>query len=386
MKAANRLGAHGRVHAAGLHGIALICLVFCGGPACGGTSRAGYGSPTAEDCRSLGRIDDTMRRAAMIAVHAHSYWSDGRFPSGITPIPLTRAATILFCDRNRAAASRRHRAVAKLATYGLDVHGPADLPDILRALGADLDDLRRLTREARARYGGPRRFGLRDAEVFVSNRLRLRSVAPQAACPETEIGGDGIYGPGADFRIFARARVKKSVEEVAEILDPQSWDECSPLFEPDSIFMLKQNADLDCETPTKDNAGKPLGSDYDRILLEHFRATTEGIAVEFRNYLRVITWTDKKYPPGTEGRRYNAYYAWQAQCTGVVGNDSDVRLKRDDGHVWAQSDPVDDAWSEVHFEKILQFEDPAMTGSAQVLLAGLELDEQVRDMLCCVVP
>src|SRR5207245_643206 len=89
----------------------LVFTLSMGGSGC--ARRAGPRPPSTQ-----AGITDQQRVRAMLSIHAHARWPDAKFKT-LPFLPLGDAVQILKSDRGPAADSRRRRAVAKLAAYGL---------------------------------------------------------------------------------------------------------------------------------------------------------------------------------------------------------------------------------------------------------------------------
>jgi hypothetical protein len=128
--------------------VVVLACSLCGGCASlcspqAGTGTRGLGSPptATPDLRppyDFSRFTNDARIAAMFSVHAHAFWPDGDFPDDYRPAPLDDASRFLQADYRADSAdpmraSRRRRAIARLAAFGFDGR------DIREPFGSALD-------------------------------------------------------------------------------------------------------------------------------------------------------------------------------------------------------------------------------------------------------
>ena len=171
-------------------------------------------------------------RGAMLSVYfnAHADPDDRRLHPTLRPVPLASAASILARARGRLAESRRIRAIVKLAAAGLDRPAHRDALTTLRA------PLRRVEAEIAAHPRATQAeleqhlYPLLGYTVAVEGCVRSTPTTVVHFDPSTQI---------TTVQVTAAVR-ERPLDEVARIIDPQSWDECSEYF--DNAYVAEQVA------------------------------------------------------------------------------------------------------------------------------------------------
>jgi len=165
-------------------------------------------------------ISDSERVAAMLSIHANARFHDVGVSHAF--IPLAQAVSILRHDDGPAADSRRRRAVAKLAAYGLDTF--QNEIDTLAAPHTTAAEIRTYLVSA---LGAPLPSPA-ILERLIVNYLAMMTAVCKWNAEQWVSGGVTSTSP---IEWNYTLKVPRDIPTIARALDPQSWDECSPLFQ-----------------------------------------------------------------------------------------------------------------------------------------------------------
>lgn len=345
-------------------------------------------------CESLpGPIDDGDRIDAMLTVHAWSRWPDGGFPNDVMPLPLGRAMRILACDTDRLAPSRRRRALAKLAAFGLrrprvraaiEQLG-ADPAAIERALATDgIESFGRgttgtgsATTRAETARADPALVQGYVADLF---RTSLRVLG----CDWSE-----LYARPSDDGLTASAHVgimvARSVDELAVALDPQRWDECSKFWKPPERAYFAVEGDDGKAKKSREGIVQattlPFGHPFPSSLLyEHFSCDSSICRVDFEMILRTKAQRGER-PCGDE---YFMDYSKDETVSGMVV-DVETTVDVDDGWVSACRGSASEKATVEGFKRV-KFGDPVINGFGVFAIQHAELAEELAELACCSPP
>jgi hypothetical protein len=369
------------------------------------------------------RNERTLRRlTAMLSVHAHARYPHGRFPPGFTPPPLEYAARALADDRpepdekHDVPASRRRRAVSKLAAYGL---GRPGVPEAARE---------RITDAIRTIVAGAppdTRAGMRAAPPSVEEWVqrivdrvspvpRARGVGRSAAPPPgaeapshlerslsdeyAMLTGDtsecwtrlevSVPAVGETASAWVRVEIARPLEDVRASIDPQSWDECSAFFPANGTYLADPGggdyptSGCVADEGTPETPGSVYGWPDAAVLFEHFEMGIPGFASWFTNLLDIRT---SFWPAGTQGPedRFAVSYSLRRPVCGsvlgvpqriVIDGGSAVATRNGDGTILEGS-------------KVIRFRSALVTASTKAMFEVLfdELAAQMGELACCPV-
>lgn len=358
------------------------------------------------------------RLTAMLSVHAHARHPDGRFPRGFTPPPLDYAARILAEDRpapdekHDVTASRRRRAVSKLAAYGLGRPGvsapakerivdairtivagaPTDTKGVARAVPLPsveervqriVDRVTPATRSTALRAAPAGESAPALLERDLNDEYSMLTGEPSECWTRLEVSVPAV-GPTASA--WVRVEIARPLEDVRASIDPQSWDECSAFFPANGTYLADPGGG---DYPTShcvadEGTPEPAGSEYAAVLFEHFvMGLPPFFGSWFTNLLDIRT---TYWPAGTAGPddRYAVSYSQRrAVCGAVLGVPQKIVV--DDGACVATRNGVDGTI--VEGSKVIRFRSPLVTASARAMFEVLcdELAAQMGELACCPV-
>jgi hypothetical protein len=295
-----------------------------------------------------------QRRAALLSVYYHAWIVDHPRPTvGPTPIDLETAARILVRDPDPQAASRRRRAIVKLAVYGTTC--PAHRRAVAILLGPTKDlqtDLEEAVKEAKAQHDLPV-----AVEQEVDAFLRSRMMTPldqecRTTYPLTMVRFDPFMG---DTWAETRFRVQRPLDAVAVSLDPQNWSHCNAFFRASYVVdetagpILDQCWSLDGADPPPSKQVPLQGTGWDARLFEHFAFDFAWVEWSwFRNLLHIqATRTDLEY-------RFR-FDLDDALCSRVLLDTAGGGFGIDGGYLEVTPAVGADGWLEVAATKELAF-------------------------------
>ncbi len=344
--------------------------------------------------------------ASMLSIHAHARYPDGRFPRGLEPAPLKDAAKFLADAKvtdDPLAPSRRRRAVAKLAAYGLrpgvSAQARVSIEEAIRILVRDdrkaaaIIALAYQYHKRSEQEGTPRgevensdppaQPGWIETEISDTYATEVESVSCwkklQVSVP------DGGRHPSA----WAKVQVDHSLGDVERAIDPQNWDVCSPFFIKEKTYLAKPTGGSypasNCEVA--EGPALPSGMAYGYpipvVLFETFVCqVTQGCDAWFTNLLDVTT--NYAYTGSIPTEFAVSYNFRDGVCGKVAGVDE--KILTDDGWMHAVSKGPNQ--TEVEGSKIIGFESDVANG----ILRGIfevqfdELAGEVGELACCSVP
>jgi hypothetical protein len=346
----------------------------------------------------------------MISVHAHARRPNRRF-EGAPILSLQKAVDVLGRDVGSAAASRRRRAIAKLAGYGLE---RPDFRTAISQLGVDPASIER----ALAEIAAPPAPGA-SLELLVFNlpllvdltadcKARAREQLTAAAPPE-------VSDP---TRWSLDVLVPATVDQVARALDPQSWDRCSTLFtdtylvETPTPCCSATGPVVGCTAPPgpgdpPPGPAEPVGKAYGYTpLFEHFcldgscsgcKGSTTDCQAQFKNLLCVKTWYDRPVPMSCLASCAESYavdYKLARSLGGELLGNENVGVTIDHGGLSVRRARPDETtgllgsdWSVVHGEKTLAVSSPFYSGAIDAYLPAVmdEIKGELVEMACCRV-
>lgn len=316
----------------------------------------------------------------MLSIHAHARWPDKRFPRDFQPQPLPEAARYIRRDEGYLAPSRRRRAIAKLAAYGLDRD---DVKDALRILGVDPEYIThelQLYRTLQKR----RLLTVYEIETIIYNLDRvaafkvkdcptenLKVIVPDDSLPEA-------FG-------LVSITVGKDITTIARSLDPQNWDVCSKFFSPpERTYLAELDGSGNVVAKTPIASGTPYGGVLGKQDLFEFYTCDVGPCDSwFKNMLLITTsWL----PPNTPGnRKYNVVYSLDKWLEGESSGSSS-EIETDDGGIIASESSTGPVT--VTATKTIKFVNPVLTGAAKAILQVMTDEEagELADIACCPIP
>lgn len=349
-----------------------------------------------------GQYNNRGRIEAMLSIHAHYFWPDGRFPPDVRPMPLDDAARYLMDDPGRLAPSRQRRAIARLAAVGLDRR---EFRQALRILGADPEFIEAaIERHELDRRGpsGPERadtepgvcqdggdespgagggLSVTELETFVCELFRDRT---RDVC-DYECQHQDVSPPGAPTASYVvKIRLPRSYKEVAKSIDPQTWDHCSKFYCPPERTYLAHKSSTGAIVR---DPSLPPGSAYSiRTLYEHFVCPLQDCKnATFELLLDVAT----SY--NTSSNSYQVLYGRNAFLKGsMTGIDpSAVGVVVDHGQLSATDDPGTGGavGTVVYADKTLALTSSLLTGiyHGALDLIEAELGGELAEMACCAI-
>jgi hypothetical protein len=347
-------------------------------------------------------ISDADRVSAMLSVHANAR----NLELAIEFLPELDekggAIDALRRDQGEAASSRRRRAVAKLAGYGLTLQeGRLEnrfAPQIDR-LGVDPDFI---SAEVSKRFpmGLPGPLAL---ELFVGDLLAFMTPFCRWVQATGKVGGNT-----PDIEWSYDVAVPRRFHDVARALDPQSWNQCSLLLH--HSYLVANPGDCcstdpsDCPQGPVPPPGTPIprGKPYSACaLFEEYcqdqqgdctRCDNASCEVDFRNVLCISTSYDRLVlwqKMAASANRYEVKFGlgrwihteWADEAVGD-------EIAEDSGLLWVERIPGPGPPSaKVHVEKKLRFKDPVVTELVRELVKAYEdeLAGEIVEHACCEV-
>ena len=320
-----------------------------------------------------GTFSNRGRIEAMLSIHAHYLWPDGRFPSDVRPMPLRDAARYLFSDPDPMARSRQRRAIARLAAVGLERR---EFRAAIRELGADPDQIEAQIEHQEEITGQP--LSLTATEAFVCNLFRDRTKdVCDYECLDQELSPPGA--PTASY--LMKIRVVRSWKEVAKSIDPQTWDHCSKFYCPPQNTFL---AHKDTSGNIVHDPGLPYGTAYTlRSVYEHFSCPLKDCGnATFDMLLNVTT--------SSPTNAYQVLYGRNEYLGGKVDgwDPAAVNVLVDYGQLSATEDIVaGSAGTIVYADKTLALGSSLLTGiyHGALRLIEAELSGELAEMACCQI-
>jgi hypothetical protein len=343
-------------------------------------------------------VTNEQRIAAMLSIHAHARWPDGNF-DGLQFLPLRKAVELLMRDRGMAAASRRRRAIAKLAAYA------PENEDIHLAIADLLMNRKDLTPTVSA-LRTDRAISPALLEVAIVNTLTALTPDCPWNIPAPPSGGVKDPPPVAWSYDVS---IPRNVEAIARALDPQSWDQCSPFFKDTH---LASTAAPCCPTASSCTAigarSEPPGKPYNQaVLYERFCVADDCSTpcpgphrcdIDFENLLCVTT----EYKPWIPfsclvacADQYDVDYHLASWISGELLGLEPAAVIMDQGRLSARRATAAETatltgspWAVVHVDKTFDFTNSGQTGAVGKFLQALkdELAGQIVEQACCEVP
>jgi hypothetical protein len=343
-------------------------------------------------------VTNEQRIAAMLSIHAHARWPDDNF-DGAQFLPLRKAVDILKRDRGMAAASRRRRAIAKLAAYS---PGNDDTHRAIADLLMNRQDLMATVYKRRTDSA----ISPALLEVAIVNELTALTPDCPWSVPAPPSGG--VQNPPPVAWSYD-VSIPRNMEDVARALDPQSWDQCSPFFEDTH---LASTASPCCPTTSScaetGVLSKPAGKPYNQAVLhERFCIADDcgspcpgpnSCNVDFETLLCVTTEYDAWVPFScmlARADRYKVDYHLASWISGELFGAEKVAVITDQGSLSTRRAAAAETatlggspWSVVHVDKTLDFANSGQTGAVGKFLQALqdELAGQIVEQACCEVP
>lgn len=358
----------------------------------------------------------------MLSVHAHARHPNGRFPRGFTPMPLDTAARLLADDRpgteekHDVPASRRRRAVSKLAAYGLGRPGlaPASAQRITDAIATIVDG----ALATRGKRAAPADVSERVAAIVehvaarpkpgVKAKSRGMAAPTLAEAPvelERSLSDEfamlmgepsdcwtsmqvSVPAVGESASAWVQVDVDRSLEDVRKSIDPQRWDTCSAYFPFGGTYLADPGTG---DYPTAhcaatEGAGETPGSVYGwpapKVLFEYFVTGVPGFESWFTNLLDIrTTWWSAPTQAAVDTFAVS-YSLRRPVCGSVLG----VRQKIvvDAGEAVATRRG---GGTRIEASKVIRFESPLVNASVKAMFEVLfdELAAQMGELACCPI-
>ncbi len=337
---------------------------------------------------------------------------------------LERAVDILKHDTGPGAESRRRRALATMMAHAWDDGSQAEL---IARLG--IDDLASVKRALATRYS-PEDLARFDADVAWREYILLRTLADDpevfglihtspegwfASLAYADGGGDLCWRPEAPSQVqFVDPAVTvqtfvsingdvgtggRTFTQVKQNIDPQRWDDCSPFWDPppDASYLAViavptpsgcqlTEADLMHASPNPSNT--PGAPNYTGKVFEHFQCHTVGCQAWFKNLLDISVVPDHVPQPGGTPIPSHLVSYWLPDCQNgeqsgfiageVLGKPTKVILDEGWMEAWQQ-----DGRTYVKTFKKVEFDGPATTWEAAMVLEMTELAAEMGELACC---
>jgi hypothetical protein len=356
----------------------------------------------------------------MLSVHAHARYPHGRFPRGFTPLPLEAAARMLADDRPGAdekhdvPASRRRRAVAKLAAYGLGRPGlaPAPVQRITDAIGvivegamrsggkppAPADVAERVSAivehvAARPKPGVKARgtaMSTLDAapvalERSLSDELSLLMGEPSDCWTRLQVSVPAV---GESASAWVQVDVDRPLEDVRASIDPQSWDTCSAFFPFGGTYLAAPGsgdyptAHCAATIGTAETAGSVYGWPAPKVLFEYFVTGVPGFESWFTNLLDIrTTWWSAPTQAAVDTFAVS-YSLRRPVCGSVLGVRQKIVVDAGSAVATRHGDGT-----RIEASKVIRFESALVNASVRAMFEVLfdELAAQMGELACCPV-
>lgn len=366
------------------------------------------GPPTGFPPSGAPWVTDGDRVAAMVSVHVHARWPEADF--GGLVIPLSDAVRILRTDPGEAAASRRRRAIAKLASYGLPERR---FGGEIEALGGDLGLIENWIL---SEFGSPPYPPPQVLEASIANLLVW--LTPSCPWKDAEVSGSVKEPPPLQWSF--EVDVPRPLPDVARALDPQSWAQCSPFFLESYLVETDApccpNTGSACGFTPDAGTGKPPAAAavprgkyhasspfYEDFCYDPEGSCGEceqaGCTVDFENLLCVQSSYDVK-PLFDFMAKLAGHYAVDFHLSRALSGELDdaegdaYQLSADQGSLEVERLSSAEAaakgggdWCRVEAQKHLGFSSSGVEGAVGRVLVGLEdeLAGQVAEHACCSV-
>lgn len=296
----------------------------------------------------------------------------------LLPIDLLEAIDILTKDFDEHDRTRRRNAFVKLGTAGLFDSDRrrrffGDDAVAQKALDAIVDLGRKLGLRNVTRAIAQDRAYLRE---YVDKELSLALAGTGECLPMETTCVACLDGKTWDTTVTATARVQRPIEELAAVLDPRSWPQCSTVFEDiqivefDGIAMkwnVLQNPNLpplgDPWSTRRASPNDPELGVRERVIIG--ATSAGGFVAEFTTVLNVeLTKSLGNFNPLTDEIRLT-YSLNQSEQSRLFGQVMSGGLLNDDGYGRAIRDSLSPAdWTRVEMKKTIQFHDLTDAGGA----------------------
>jgi hypothetical protein len=297
----------------------------------------------------------------------------------LLPIDLLEAIDILIKNSDEHDRARRRNAFVKLGTAGL-----FDRNRLKRFFGHD-DAVAQKAFDLIVGLG--RKLGLKNvADAMSQNRLSLPKyvdkelsliLANTTECLPMETTCVAcLDGKTWETTVTARARVPRPLQELAAVLDPRSWPQCSTVFQDIEVVELDPITSIwkVLKNPSLPNLGEPWSTaktspgDPERGLRERVTigaTAAGGFVAEFVNVLNVeLTVETNNYDPLTDEIRIR-YSLNESLSSLLFGQVLDGGLVNDEGYGLAVRDKLSPSdWTRVEMKKTIQFRDLTDAGGA----------------------
>jgi hypothetical protein len=289
----------------------------------------------ARACRSWrDRPIDAQRRAALLSAYFFAYHeSDRQVDQSVRPIPLADAARVLRADDSPRGVQRRRRAMVLLAAAGhsadrsgaLESLGFPAMPPALTFPNPPADDAERNDREMRI-----------GAQLATAAAGDCQPDRPEVRFEELENGA---------LRADYTMTLQRTVDQLRLALDPQSWPQCSDFFR--STCIVDPGAG---GTYVPDPTPPAPGSDYERLLFEHFVFDFVCEWVGLRNILDIDS------TPSSSTAYEVTYDLETSMSTELPTRKQAGGLSFDKGHLRANEIPGRSGWSALDLSKAIEFD------------------------------
>ena len=287
----------------------------------------------------------------------------------LLPIDLIEAIHILTSDYNEHDRARRRNAFVKLGTAGLFdkdrlryFFGDDAVAQTARTAIADLGTVLGLQNVTEA-MSWDRRYlpEYVDKELWKVVRGNNECLPMDTSCVAC------LDGKSWETTVTATARVPRPIEELAAVLDPRSWPQCSDVFK-DMDIVEWNGADWDViKHPNLPRLGEPWSTEQrsprdplrglrERVIIGATRSS--GFVAEFNNVLR-ITLTKSLTNRNPRQDEIRVTFSLKDSLKSILfGQELEGVFKNDHGHGLATRDELSPANSTlVEMKKTLEFKD-----------------------------
>lgn len=326
-----------------------------------------------------GHFTNAGRIEAMLSVHAHHFWPNGRFPHDVRVIPLDDAARFIQADATTgdspAAWSRRRRAFGEIAAVWLR---RGSFRSALEILGVNPDGIRRELCKA-FDCGRLDKVPMNELVMMLNDLSMIRGEVGDCSRDWKNLLVTNAPPNASHAAYTVKISVPRPVGDVAKAIDPQTWDHCSKFFCPPERTYL---AHVDSSGSPVTDPPLTFGSDYSaRTLYENFSCPVKDCAnTTFKNILTVsaypltprrqVTYDKNRYLDGSAD-------GWSKEAVEII---------IDGGQLWAEPDSVP-GWTVAYADKTLLFHSDFLTGGINGAwsLAQQELASEFAEMACCAI-
>lgn len=341
------------------------------------------------DSADLDRLRD-----ALFTVFFHAYEIDDpelEAARRIQPPPhLSDAVSALLDDDSSSNRSRRFRAIATLA--GAKAAGVRDIDrfddEIEDLLGPEEQDLGPIPV---AGFFGELRAHFRDAAPtrsaltqFVSSLLSSLFGAPVAGCATSDLDYWAVKRANDIVEGWVEIRVNRPKQELAEVMDPQNWDQCLSLMFPATYLAAQESDGSYLEDSYGTVAPQPTpaapGSSWDAVVYEHFAFPYFSW---YRTLLSVRTLN-------TVDDYWLDYALYRSNKSNVMGDGPlPGGIEIDQGYGWINDEGG--GWSRYEGLKIVRFSGrpgtfPRWYMNALIRVIVLVMMSDMESWLCCPLP